>query len=317
MELRHLRYFLAAAEEEHFGRAADRVHVTRPAVSQIISSLEEELGVQLFERIGRHVKLTAAGRALFPRVRTVMDDLSDAMNMAQQVGNGKLGTLNIGHGSLALKHPVFRAAIRQYCRECPDVQLRLLEVPSPEQALALAEGKVHAAFMVQGPRFDDDTGAHKGVAGDHHETRLRFIQIQSGGLGVGVDQDHPLAQRSSVSLAELAGENFIVVPRSSSSPGYGLLAVLCQKAGFTPKIIQEVQTVMTQQNLVGMGMGVGLAALQKGFNYPSGVSLIPLDDVEYETTFSLSWLEGATDPLLERMLDIVRKLICHVSTGLR
>lgn len=308
MELRHLRYFVAAAEEEHFGRAAERVHVTRPAVSQIIASLEEELGVQLFERGGHRVRLTPAGRALLPRLRSVMNDLSDALEMAKQVGRGKRGTLNIGHGSLALRHPVFRGAIKQYCEDFPDVALRLLEIPSPMQPLALAEGKIHGAFMVLGPR---SAVFRKDSANDVLERDgivLESIQIQSGGLGVVVPHSHRLAQKSSVSLAELAAEDFIVVPRSSSSPGYGPLSALCQQAGFEPHIVQEVQTITTLQNLVSMGMGVGLAALQKHFSYPSTVALIPVEDVDYTTTFVFSWVQEKRDLVLEQMIDIIRNL---------
>src|SRR5207253_10624288 len=104
MELRHLRYFIAAAEEQHFGRASDRLHVTRPAVSQIIADLEEELGTVLFERLAHRVRLTAAGRALLPQLQTIMNDLSEAFAMTKRVGEGKRGMLNIGYGSLTLLH---------------------------------------------------------------------------------------------------------------------------------------------------------------------------------------------------------------------
>ena len=111
MELRHLRYFMAAAEEEHFGRASDRLHVTRPAVSQIIADLESELGTPLFERLAHRVRLTAAGRALLPKLQAVMVDLNEALTTAKRVGEGKSGNLNIGYGSLTLLHSLLGSMI--------------------------------------------------------------------------------------------------------------------------------------------------------------------------------------------------------------
>src|SRR5437762_2985482 len=243
MELRHIRYFIAAAEEEHFGRASDRLFVTRPAVSQIVADLEAELGTALFERLAHRVKLTAAGRALLPQLRTMMSDLNQALVMAKRVGEGKTGALNIGYGTLTLMHPLFRAAVKKFHETCPDVTLSLLEIPTSGQPKALAEGRIHAGFMHFGPRSDVARRKKSGIAQAQDETVLDRFRIQSGGLGVVVPSDHPLARRKSVSLAELASERWVVVPNSSVSPGYGRLYTLGQKAGFVPTIAQEVSSV--------------------------------------------------------------------------
>ena len=142
MELRHLRYFIAAAEEEHFGRASDRLCVTRPAISQIIADLEAELGTPLFERLAHRVKLTAAGRTLLPQLQALMRDLDEALVLARRVGQGKTGALNIGYGSLTLMHSLFRAAIKQFHESYPDVALSLFELSTSEQPRALAEGRI-------------------------------------------------------------------------------------------------------------------------------------------------------------------------------
>src|SRR5260370_12815106 len=151
MGLRHRRYFIAAAEEEHFGRASERLHITRPAVSQIISDLESELRTPLFERLAHRVKLTAAGQALLPRLQAVMGDIDDALAVTKRVGEGKSGMLSMGYGSLTLLHSLFRAAIKQFGETYPDVSLSLLEIPTFEQPNALATGKIHAGFMHFGP----------------------------------------------------------------------------------------------------------------------------------------------------------------------
>jgi DNA-binding transcriptional LysR family regulator len=309
VELRHLRYFMAAAEEEHFGRASDRLHVTRPAVSQIIADLESELGTPLFERLAHRVKLTAAGRALLPRVQSVMHELEDSLAMAKRVGQGKSGALNIGYGSLTLFNSLFRAAIKQFHDTYPDVNLALHELSTTEQPKALAEGKINAGFMHFGPgrALVRKRKSTPGVAGQD-ETVLDWIKIQNGSLGVAVPVDHRLAKRKSVTFADLIHEKFVVVPRSSISPGYGPLYTLCQKAGFEPKVVQEVQTTVTQMNLVSVGLGIGLVVTGKNFIYPPSVCVIPVDEVNYPTTFVLAWVKGEKDPSLDRMIEIVRNL---------
>ncbi|WP_137890263.1 LysR substrate-binding domain-containing protein [Ramlibacter sp. 2FC] len=308
MELRHLRYFIAAAEEEHFGRASDRLHVTRPAVSQIIADLEGELGTPLFERLAHRVKLTAAGRALLPNVQAVMKDLDEALVMAKRVGQGKSGTLNIGYGSLTLMHSLFRAAIKQFHETYPDVTLSLSEMSTTDQPKALAERKIHAGFMHFGPgRALLGRRRGTGVAAQD-ETVLDWIRIQTGGLGVAVPNDHRLARKKSVTLADLAAERFVVVPRSSSSPGYGPLYALCQKAGFEPQIVQECGTISTQLNLISVGMGIGLAVTGRNFTYPTSLSVVPLEDVNYPTTFVFGWVKGEKDPALDRMIEIIKVL---------
>ena len=308
MELRHLRYFMAAAEEEHFGRASDRLHVTRPAVSQIIADLESELGTQLFERLAHRVRLTAAGRALLPKLQAVMVELNDALTLAKRVGQGKSGALNIGYGSLTLLHPLFRAAIKQFHEDFPDVTLSLLEIPTSEQSKALAEGRIDAGFMHFGPRPALLRKQRSSGAVTRDETVLDWLRIESGGLGVAFPVDHRFARRKSVSLAELASEHFVVVPGSSVSPGYGPLYALCQKAGFEPQIVQEVGSIATQLNLISVGMGIGLAVTGKNFSYPGSLTVVPLDDVTYTTTFVFGWMKGRRESVLEHMINIVKAL---------
>ncbi|CAN7349384.1 LysR substrate-binding domain-containing protein [Variovorax sp. LjRoot178] len=308
VELRHLRYFMAAAEEEHFGRASDRLHVTRPAVSQIIADLESELGTPLFERLAHRVKLTAAGRALLPQIQSVMANLEDSLAMARRVGQGKSGSLNIGYGSLTLLHSLFRDSVKQFHEVYPDVNLSLVELSTSEQPRALAEGRISAGFMHFGPgRTMFRKRKSDGVAGQD-ETVLDWFKIQTGSLGVAVPTDHKFANRKSLSIADLKGEPLVVVPRSSVSPGYGPLYALCQKSGFEPRTVQEVQSTVTQLNLVTVGLGVGLVVTGKGFSYPPNLCVVPLEDVNYPTTFVLGWVKGEKDPALERMIEIIKEL---------
>jgi DNA-binding transcriptional LysR family regulator len=308
VELRHLRYFIAAAEEEHFGRASDRMHVTRPAVSQIIADLESELDTPLFERLAHRVQLTPAGRALLPRLQSVMAELADAFAMTKRAGEGKSGSLNIGYGSLTLMHTLFRAAVKQFHESYTEVSLALLEMPTQDQPRAMAEGKINAGFMHFGPRPMLLRKRRAEGSMPQDEIVLDWVRIQTGGLGVVVPVDHRLAGRKSVVLPELAGEQFVVVPRSSSSPGYGPMYALCQKAGFEPRIVQEVGTIASQLNLISVGMGIGLAVIGKNFLYPTSLAVVPLEDVSYACTFVFGWVKGKRDPVLDRMIDIVKSL---------
>lgn len=308
MELRHLRYFIAAAEEEHFGRASDRLCVTRPAVSQIIADLESEIGTPLFERLAHRVRLTAAGRSLLPQLQAVMAQLNDALTLTKRVGEGKSGSLNIGYGSLTLLHPIFRAAVKTFRETYPDVTLSLIELPTTVQPKALAEHKIHAGFMHLGPGRAASQVRRGGAGNDNSQTVLDWYRIQTGGLGVAVPNDHPLANRKSLSIADLAGEGFVVVPNSSSSPGYGPLYALCKKAGYEPRVVQEVSTISSQLNLISVGMGIGLAVIGRNFSYPAALTVIPLSDVSYTTSYVFAWVKGQKDPTLERMIEIIKTL---------
>ncbi|MFT3816549.1 MAG: LysR substrate-binding domain-containing protein [Rubrivivax sp.] len=309
MELRHLRYFIAAAEEEHFGRASDRLHVTRPAVSQLVADLEDELGTALFERQAHRVRLTAAGRALLPEMQAIMSHLNQALVMARRVGEGRTGALRIGYGSLTLLHPLFKAAVKEFHQRCPDVTLSLLEIPSSEQGKALAEGRIDAAFQHFGANARAASRKRSDAPLAQDATAYERLKIQTNGLGAVVPPDHPLAGRKLVSLADLAQEQFVVIPHSAVSPSYGHLFALCQKSGFEPRVVQEVNSITSMLNLVSVGMGIGLSVSGKDFSFPLGLTVLRLQDVSFPTTFALVWVKGQMDPVLERFVETVRDLI--------
>jgi DNA-binding transcriptional LysR family regulator len=308
MELRHLRYFVAAAEEEHFGRAAERLHVTRPAVSKLIADLESELETPLFERLAHGVKLTEAGHALLPMLQVAITDLNKAFAVAKRVGQGKRGSLSIGYGSLTLMHPLFRAAVKQFRQSYPDVTLSLFEAASGDQPKALAAGRIQAGFMHLGPGAAVLRKRRGGDVLAQDEAVLDWLRIQNFGLGVALPSDHPLARRKNIELAELASEQFIVVPGASRSPAFGMVHALCLKAGFEPQILQEVSTVTSQLNLVSVGMGIALMPTGRGFHYPAGVTIVPMENVSYSTSFIFGWVKGKRTPALDRMIDIVQGL---------
>ena len=302
MELRHLRYFVAAAEEEHFGRASQKMHVTRPAVSQIIADLEGELEMALFERKAHRVTLTPAGRKFLPDVKAVLQTLTDSIAAAKKVSQGKSGTLIVGYGTLTLSNTVFRDSIKRFREDNPDVSLRLVNLPTHLQPQALAEGRIHAGFM----HFGLPQGERGAVLPKLDELNLAYHPIESGGLGVIMDASHPLARRTHLTLGQLAGERFVVVTTAGASPGYGMLFSLCQQAGFEPDVVQEADSISTMLNLVSVNMGVGLIVIGRNFRYPPPLHVVPLRSVGYSTRFSLGWLKGRSDPLIDALLRAVK-----------
>ena len=305
MELRHLRYFVAAAGEEHFGRAAERLFVTRPAVSQTISDLEAELGVQLFIRHAHKVALTAAGVALLKHSRNLLQDLSQAVELTKRIGQGKAGLLTIGYGSLSLLHPLFRAAVKQLGAEYGDIELSLLEKPSSEQLPLVHAGKLDAGFvyLAKDPQARSTKAAEIISVGD-----LNALKIAEGGLAVALPPEHRLAGREWLELTDLVQESFIVVPRSTVSPSYGLLHKMCTELGFEPRVVQEVSNIATQLNLISVGIGVGLVVGATGVQYPGSVAVVPLRNIDYCSQFYLVWRRGTLEPSLQNFIEIVRNL---------
>jgi DNA-binding transcriptional LysR family regulator len=312
MELRHLRYFVAAAEEENFGRASERLHVTRPAVSQIIADLEDELGAAVFDRLPHRVRLTAAGRALLPELQRILIELESALTLARDVSQGRSGRLNIAYGDQTVMHTIFRSAVHRYRDSCPSINLELHESGTPDQAKAMAEGRFDGAFMHFGPSLAPRSAkvAQQNAQSvlSEHDLALEWVPIQTSRVGVAVPDYHPLARRNSVKLGELATEGLVDVGRSAFSVRSGAFRALCREYGFEPNVIHEVATTSAQLNLVAAGMGIGLMVCGSNFIYPHGLRIVPLSDVHYPVNFVFSWVKGRMTPALERLIEIIQDL---------
>ena len=311
MELRHLRYFIAAAEEQHFSRAADRLCVTRPAVSRMISDLEEELGTQLFERSAHRIKLTAAGAVMLERLRGVMKELTLTLELTKRVGSGKSGILNIGHGSSTLHHPLFRASIKQVNDEFPDVALSFFEGTHVDQLNALRDGTLHVSFTHSpiSESVPKRRSRNFSIPTDDESEFVR-LPIQTGRLAVALASSHPLAARKNLKLSDLANEAFINVPLSSTSPSSGKIAALCMEAGFEARVAQEVKNTEAQLNLVAAGIGIGLLVTLPTSRYPDDIKVMPLQGVKLMTKFELLCLKSRqSEPVIKQFANIVRRLV--------
>lgn len=305
MELRHLRYLIAAAEEEHFGRAADRLNVTRSAVSQIIADLEVELEIALFERQPQKIKLTAAGRAMLPQLKVMMIELDKTISLGRRVSQGKSGLLTIGYGSLSTHHPSFCAVIKRFHEDYPDIVLSLVEIPSSRQFKAMQEGVIDAGFMHLGHSMKQ-AERRKEYSHDASAINLDSYTIDTASLGIIVPQDHRFAFYGSARLEDLRNQPLVMVHNSRDSPAFSQFFRLCRDAGFEPQIIQEVSATGTQQDLISAGVGIGVSAVGGCHSYPSELSSIRLTDVDYQISFELDWLKGHIEPALRHFIEVVR-----------
>lgn len=295
VELRHIRYFLAVAEDLHFGHASEKLSVTRPAVSQTVADLESELGVKLFNRAGQKISLTAAGAAFQKHARAILQDVSTAVQTTRRIGQGRMGLLSIGYGSLGLRHPMFREAVKMMGARFPKTDLVLKELPSKQQIEEIHAGKLDAGFV-----YVTRAAAEGATSLPDRESigDLQSATIEVGGLGIAVPTDHPLSGEKSLELADLNDEGFIVVGTSIANVHFP----------FVPRIVQEVSNIATQTNLISVGMGVGLVVTSPLLTYPKEIRVIPLNNISEISEFRLVWQRSGMEPILQNFVDIVQEL---------
>jgi DNA-binding transcriptional LysR family regulator len=242
MELRQLRYFLAVAQELHFGRAAERAHIAQSPLSRQIKQLEDALGVTLFKRTKHRVELTSAGRALIPDAKAILAATEQARRSVVRAEAGMVGQLTIGYTNTAV-YTALPKILVEYRRQYPGVELILRDgLLTPMQLQALRDKQLDLGFLR--PPVE---GAEIGL-----------LTIARERLVVALPDRHPLAGETRISLKDLAAEEFIVFSRNLYSSLPTLVLRLCQDAGFQPKIAQEVGDTPTMIMLVSHGLGVAL-----------------------------------------------------------
>lgn len=243
MDVRQLTYFVAVAEEGHFGRAADRVHIAQPPLSQQIRKLEDELGVRLFDRTSRKVSLTRAGEALYERATDILARVAAAEEHLKAMASGRRGTLGVGFVGPAMDSRL-PDAVRAYRESNPDVELTLRQLSTISQLEEVQDGRLDVGFV---RLFDEKPLAL--------ERRL-FLQEE---YVLALPRSHRLAADSGpIHLADLADEPWIIFPRESGPKLYDSIMDACRKVGFSPRIVQETLGKMTTAALVAAGMGISL-----------------------------------------------------------
>jgi DNA-binding transcriptional LysR family regulator len=243
MELRQINFFIAVAEERHFGRAAERMYIAQPALSQHIRRLERELEVQLFDRSARHVRLTPAGEAFLQVARRMSRQVDEATVAARQAQAGEAGTLNLG-AHLPVAAAVLSVLVRHWCRLRPAVRPRLTSGRAGELVDLVRRRELDVA-LVDGPVSDRG---------------LTSTPVLEHPMVIVLPADHPLAREETASFRSLAGERFIAVARHSSVSLHDRFIELCRAAGFSPEVALEVDDPELLPLAAAAGLGVGLAA---------------------------------------------------------
>jgi len=263
MELRHLRYFLMVAEEQHFTRAAERLNMQQPPLSHQIRLLEEELGFELFRRHPKGAALTAGGAVFVQEAQAILRSVEQASARAARAAQGFEGALAIGFTSSAAAHPLIPGIIRAYRSAYPDVHLELTEGNAAELTEGIETGKVNIALLrspVSRPR---------GVAFLPllEEEMLLILPVGHALVVAGGKGEMPV-----IALKSLAEEQFILVRRHGAPGMYSNLIEACENAGFTPKIASEVERMLTNISLVAAGAGISVVpASMKDFHRDSVV----------------------------------------------
>jgi len=294
IEVRHLRYFLAVAETLHFSKAAERLGIAQPPLSQQIRRLEQLIGHRLFDRTTRGVKLTLAGQLLADRARSTIEKVHDDLEQVRRLGRGEEGTLTVGFsGSVMFTR--LPAAIETYRRRYPKVELRLQELVTQAQILALLDGTLDMAFMRDGDPTD----------GIQIETVLRepYVAVLPG--------RHALARKRALHVADLRHEPFILFARRLGPLAFDRTMACCERSGFRPNIVQEAPQWPTLVSLVAAGLGVTLA--------PGCVANVKIPGAVYReihsaarTTIDLGVKVGSDKILSQNFAQIARATCCKL-----
>jgi DNA-binding transcriptional LysR family regulator len=280
IELRHLRSFLAVAEELHFGRAAARLQMAQPPLSQQVRRLERELGVELFRRNRRHVELTPAGSALVPEARRTLAASERAIAVVAAVAAGASGRLALGFvGSLA--HGVLPLLVRELRQQAPEIEIAVREANTSQQIDLLRLGLLDAG-LVRPP------------------IRAAGVEIEVVGrepLRAVLPDDHPLAGARSLPLGALRDAPFVLFPRAIGPGLYDQIVGLCRAAGFSPNVVYESGATATMVAMVEAGVGVSvLPASHAG---TGSARFVPLQGGDHSTEIGLAWASGGDSPIVD------------------
>jgi len=288
MELRHLKYFVAVAEELHYGRAAKKLNIAQPPLSQQIMNLEEELGIKLFDRSRRRIQLTDAGSYFLKEARRVLLYVEQAAETAARIYRGQAGRLMVGFvGSVV--HTFLPEGLRLFRERFPDVELVLQEINTAEQIKAL-----HASRI--------DVGFHYS---DEPDSLLSSRPLTLAPLMVVLPKKHALANRESLHISELAREPFIANTRSSEPVVRDAFISMCHSAGFTPRITQEAGQVQTVLGLVASGLGACLLPdFIKNIRRP-GVQYIRLSGSPPTLRLAVVWRSDNSSALVDSFVTAI------------
>ncbi|XKM14045.1 LysR substrate-binding domain-containing protein [Orbaceae bacterium ac157xtp] len=288
MELRYIRYFVCLAEELHFGRAAERLHITQPVLSIQIKNLEETLGGQLFIRDRRNVALTEAGSALLDKAKTLLRQSEDLSDYASMLFKGTAGRINISYSGLSAYTGIMGEMIGRFRKKYPEILINLEELTPYSQLSKLQNGSVHISFIT--------------TLGINLPTTINTAFITSSPLKIILPPNHPLNNKTKLTNQDLRNEPFVIYA-TDDAPGTEVIETLC---GFSPVVTHRTSTALLVPSLVSAGMGIAIipTAFAK-IAHDTGAQLRELDNNSLQMDVSLAWKSGNIPPIVKNFIQLL------------
>jgi DNA-binding transcriptional LysR family regulator len=289
MDLRHVRYFVAIAEELHYGRAAERLGISQPPLSQQIQALERELGTELFRRSKRSVSLTKAGEALLPEAYRLLDQAARVKSLAKRAEAGEIGRLFLGCVASAC-FEILPPILGRFARANPEIGVTVREFDTADAIPALAEGRLDLGLV----RID-------AVAAP-----LRILPLRRDRFVIALPVAHRLAGQRRVALDDLRDEPFVMFARRVSPRFFDSIIAAFIRAGFSPDLTHETSSIQSQVAFVACGLGVALVPSTTRRMRLPGVVYRDLRETIPLTDIALVWNGETASTLVTRMVDVVR-----------
>jgi LysR family transcriptional regulator, benzoate and cis,cis-muconate-responsive activator of ben and cat genes len=290
MKLRHLQYFVAVADELNMRVAAEKMHISQPPLSRQIRELEKELGMDLFARDKKKLRLTPAGEFFLKEAKEILMKSNNAAQMVKAVNRGTAGSLSIAY-RVPIEGTLPTRVLRK-CREVfPSMKLTIMEMPLPDQIIALLENRIDLGYI--------------GFRNAELQDILNYETILKSEIIVMIPSGHRLLKKRKLDLAELAEENFIFVERAASPLAYDWLVSIPRICGFTPNVVQEADTPRNLVSLVAAGLGLSLVPdFLRMYAMPE-VAFRPLKH-KIQLEWSIAWRKDNNSPILETYLRLLR-----------
>ncbi len=295
IELRHIRYFIAVAEELHFGRAARRLGISQPPLSLQIRQLESEIGVTLFHRTSRSVSLTDGGRALLAEGKRVLAEFVGLAESVRRSASGESGSLTVAF-TASIMFQTLPLIIRRFRERFPRVHVELREIGTGAQLVALRTGELDVGFVRQPPP-------------DH---QLKFETVMLEPLVLVLSRTHPLAKRKTVSLRDVANDDWVLFPHDHTPGFHAQVMALCHNAGFNPRIVQVSREIYTTVSLVDAGIGVTIIPATVTAKGWKGVRSFPIRSKLGSTRIAAAWRKDNGNPTVAGFMDIARSVVASV-----
>ncbi|WP_047461155.1 LysR family transcriptional regulator [Rhizobium rhizogenes] len=290
MELRHIRYFLALAEEGNFTRAAAKLGIGQPPLSQQIRDLENEVGAALFHRVPHGAELTAAGEAFRVEAKLAVDAAEKAKLAAQRANRGEIGRLSLGFTASSAFNTIVTSTIREFRNRWPQVRLSLTEMNTNALTERLMRGEIDAAFIRPGLE-------------DPRNVRLKRFDDEP--MLIALPAHHPLAAKDRVPIAALAHEPFILFPRMVGLSLYDDIAAACRDAGFELLVTQEAPQIPSVVNLVAANLGVSIVPASIAQIKLDGVTYRPIDGPPLVARLGLAVLKAQRSPVAANLMSLI------------